>query len=219
MRTRILSPPFSIHFFAFSSDDDDDDDFRSSSFPNSVSVSAVVWKVLSAFYSLPLFCLSPSYQFRVSVLLLFLSTFLASVYDYIVQQCAYVCYTAVYDGQASVSQSVTCAQSLLCLCYRLSNSLSLSNFLSFIASITRQLCTAADDHLPARRCCLRTTTTETAKVHTCFFSRFLCFSGGEVFPLFFSFDQLFHFEQQHMLCVGCLCSLTMMAAMMSMKLN
>ena len=135
MRTRILSPPFSIHFFAFSSDDDDDDDFRSSSFPNSVSVSAVVWKVLSAFYSLPLFCLSPSYQFRVSVLLLFLSTFLASVYDYIVQQCAYVCYTAVYDGQASVSQSVTCAQSLLCLCYRLSNSL----FPTFFLLLPRSL--------------------------------------------------------------------------------
>lgn len=66
MRARILSPPFSIHFFAFSSDDDDDDDFRSSSFPNSVSVSAVVWKVLSAFYSLPPFQLFSPFWLPVS---------------------------------------------------------------------------------------------------------------------------------------------------------
>lgn len=143
--------------------------------------------VLSAFYSLPPFQLFSPFWLPVSCQCTASLSFYFSGVS-VRLHCTAVCLCVLYSSvrRPSQCQSVSDMRSVTPL--PMLSSLKFSLTFSFIASITRQLCTAADDHLPARRCCLRTTTlTTTEKVHTCFFSRFLCFSGGEVFPLFFAF--------------------------------
>ena len=180
------------------------------------------------FIPFPLSNFSPlsGYQFRVSVLLLF-SFYFSDVSVRL--HCTAVCLCVLYSSvrRPSQCQSVSDMRSVtrLPMLSSLKFSLSLSNFLSFFYCL---------DHSAIVHCRRRSFAGQTLlpayddfdyhgkSAHMLFLPFSLFFLAVKCFPFSSLFDQLSSAvwtSAQHMLCVGCLCSLTMMAAMMSMKLN